>query len=62
MKQSKKASGLIPKPWLARDMNYALFGCEKKMRGKKMGRKKIERKENKKKSMFSFYIFGLREN
>ena len=29
---------------------------------KKLGEKKMKRKENKEKSVFSFYIFGWREN
>ena len=32
------------------------------MKGKKMRGKKIRRKENKEKSVFSLYMFGLREH
>ena len=39
-----------------------MFGEEKKLRGKKIERKKIKRKENREKSMFSFCIFGWKEN
>ena len=40
---------------------YTLFGCEEKIRGKKMERKKIKKKENEEKSMSSLPLFGLRE-
>ena len=32
------------------------------MKGKKMKRKKIERRENKEKSKFFLYVFGWKEN
>ena len=43
-------------------LTYGLFGWEEKMRGKKMERKKMKRKKNKGKSIFSFLLFGWREN